>query len=416
MKYTQVCDGVFKLSANAYDLLFESMWPIPKGVAMSSYIVKGEKVAIIDGVCGWDGVPETLEEQFDQMGLKTEDIDYVIINHMEPDHSGWLENFKTKIRSDITLVTHEKSIPLLERFFGITDLKIQTVRSGDTLDLGNGRVLAFEEIPNVHWPETIATFDTQSGVLFPCDAFGAFGATDEDKMFDDELGQEEIEALEPEIRRYYSNIVGAFSVPARRAIEKAGKLPIKMIAPGHGIVWRKDPMYIVDKYLQYASYSQGPARKKITVLWASMYGNTEKAVQPVVDTIEAAGIECAVHQLPDEDHYSFIISDVWDSSGVIIGTPTYEYKMFPAMAMALEELGNKKALNRRAFLFGSYGWAASAQKEFEEIIERKKLKWQLLPKVEFKGSPDANDIELVKQRTKELIEEVNKWYEESGNQ
>ncbi len=416
MKYTQVCDGVFKLSANAYDLLFESMWPIPKGVAMSSYIVKGEKVAIIDGVCGWDGVPETLEEQFDQMGLKTEDIDYVIINHMEPDHSGWLENFKTKIRSDITLVTHEKSIPLLERFFGITDLKIQTVRSGDTLDLGNGRVLAFEEIPNVHWPETIATFDTQSGVLFPCDAFGAFGATDEDKMFDDELEQEEIEALEPEIRRYYSNIVGAFSVPARRAIEKAGKLPIKMIAPGHGIVWRKDPMYIVDKYLQYAGYSQGPARKKITVLWASMYGNTEKAVQPVVDTIEAAGIECAVHQLPDEDHYSFIISDVWDSSGVIIGTPTYEYKMFPAMAMALEELGNKKALNRRAFLFGSYGWAASAQKEFEEIIERKKLKWQLLPKVEFKGSPDANDIELVKQRTKELIEEVNKWYEESGNQ
>ena len=414
MKYTQVCDGIFKLSANTYDLLFESMWPIPKGVAMSSYIVKGEKIAIIDGVCGWDGVPETLAEQFEQMGLKIEDINYIIINHMEPDHSGWLQNFKNKIKSDVTLVTHEKSVLLLERFFGITDLEIQIVKSGSTLDLGNGRVLVFEDIPNVHWPETIVTFDTQSGVLFPCDAFGAFGATDDNKMFDDDLSEEEIQALEPEIRRYYSNIVGAFSVPTRRAIEKTGKHPIKMIAPGHGIVWRKNPQHIVDAYLQYTKYSQGPAKKKITVLWASMYGNTKKAVQFVLDTIEEAGFEYAVHQLPDEHNYSFIISDVWESSGVIIGSPTYEYKMFPAMAMALEELGNKKAMNRRSFLFGSYGWAASAQKEFEEIVERKKLKWKLLPQVEFKGSPDTNDIELVKQRTKELIKEINEWFEQSS--
>lgn len=416
MKFTQVCEGVFKLSANAYDLLFESLWPIPKGVAMSSYIVKGEKIAIIDGVCGWDGVPEKLYEQFQQMNLDHNDIDYIIVNHMEPDHSGWLNDFKSKIKDDVTVVTHEKSVPLLERFYGFKDQRIRTVKSGDTLDLGAGRVLAFEEIPNVHWPETIATFDTLSGTIFPCDAFGSFQATEEGKMYDDELTEEELNELEPEIRRYYSNIVGAFSVPARRAIEKAGKLPIKMIAPGHGIVWRKDPMRIVKQYLKYTSYSQGPAKKKITVLWASMYGNTEKAVQPVVDTIKEAGFDCAVHHLPNTDNNSFVISDVWESSGVIIGSPTYEYKLFPAMAEALEELGNKKAMNRRAFLFGSFGWAAGAQKEFQEIVERKKMKWQLLPPVEFKGCPDESNIAEIKARTRELISEVNKWCDEAGGE
>lgn len=413
MKYTSVAEGIFKLSANEHDILFESMWPIPEGVSLSSYIVKGDKIAIIDGVCGWDGVPQTLFDQFKQMDLAPEDIDYIIVNHMEPDHSGWLHDFKSKIKDDITIVTHEKSLPLLERFFGIKHDKVMTVKSGDTLDLGAGRVLAFEEIPNVHWPETIATFDTQSGTIFPCDAFGAFGATVEGKMYDDELSDQEIEALESETRRYYSNIVGAFSVPAARAIEKASKLPIKIVAPGHGIVWRKNPAYIVNQYKEYTTYAQGPAKKKITVLWASMYGNTEKAVQPVVDTIKEAGFDCAVHQLPDSENYSYIISDVWESSGVILGSPTYEYKLFPAIAMALEELGNKKAANRRAFLFGSYGWAASGQREFTEIIERKKMKWQILPPVEFKGSPDEDDIAKVKERTRELIAEVNAWCDEN---
>ncbi len=409
MKYSQVCDGIFKLSANAYDLLFESLWPVPYGVAMNSYIVKGEKIAIIDGVCGWDGVPEVLEEQFEQMGLCVQDVDYMIINHMEPDHSGWLESFKNKVKSDVTLVTHKKAVPLLESFFDITDLKIQSVKDGDTLDLGHGRVLAFAEIPNVHWPETIATFDTLSGTLLPCDAFGAFGARIEGKMYDDELTEAEILELESETRRYYANIVGAFSLPANKAIKKAGTLPIKIIAPGHGLVWRKNPKYIVDQYIEYTNYSQGPAKKKITLLWSSMYGNTEKAVQPVLDILEQSGIEYAVYQLPDTDNYSFIISDVWNSSGVIMGAPTYEYKIFPPMAMALEELGNKKALNRRAFLFGSYGWSGGADKEMNEIIERKKMKWQLLPYIGFKGRPSADDIANIQNQTKQLIKEIEQW-------
>ena len=176
MNITQVTDGIYHLSANAYDMLFESLWPIGKeGVSMNSFVVKGEKIAIVDGVCGWDGVPETLFKQFNAMDLDPNAIDYVIVNHMEPDHSGWLQDFK-KIRNDFTIVTSEKAVPLLEHFYDITDNKIITVGDGSTLDLGDGRVLAFAEIPNVHWPETIATFDTKSGTLLPCDAFGSFGA------------------------------------------------------------------------------------------------------------------------------------------------------------------------------------------------------------------------------------------------
>jgi flavorubredoxin len=186
MQATQVTENTWRLSANVHDILFEGMWPIPHGFSMNSYIVKGEKTAIIDGVCDWDGTPEVLFEQFAQMGVQAEDIDYVIINHMEPDHSGWIKAFQ-EIRKEFKIVTTAKAKVLLEAFYDNTN-EVMVVKSGDTLDLGNGHVLAFAEIPNVHWPETMATFDTKTGTLFPCDAFGSFGAIT-DSPYDDQLTQ-----------------------------------------------------------------------------------------------------------------------------------------------------------------------------------------------------------------------------------
>ncbi len=406
MKTTEVTDGVWRLSANIHDILFEAMWPIPHGFSMNSYIVKGEKVAIIDGVCDWDGVPETLFDQFDQMNVKPEEIDYVIINHMEPDHSGWLKDFK-KIRSDFTIVTTKKAKELLEAFFQI-DNNIQIVASGDTLDLGDGRVLAFEEIPNVHWPETMATFDTKSGTLFPCDAFGSFGAISDDAPFDDSVSEEDLAFFEHEATRYYANIVGAYSAPAKKAVIKTESLPVKIIAPGHGLVWRKDPQRIVDDYKRYAAYSKGPAKEEITVIWGSMYGNTEQGVEPVVEAIKGEGVKVNVHRVPDT-HYSYILRDVWNSSGVVVAMPTYEYKMFSPMAVALDELGRKKAFNRRAFRFGSYGWSGGAQKELDEIIAKYKMGWEFLEPVEFKGAPSEADIETIRRRGAELAVAVKAW-------
>ncbi len=409
MKTTQVTDGIWRLSANVENILFEGMWPIPHGIALNSYIVKGEKVAIVDGVCDWDGVPETLFEQFDQMNVKAEDIDYVIINHMEPDHSGWLQDFK-KIRPNFTIYTSERAKDLLDAFYGIDELgnEIVTVKSGDTLDLGDGRVLAFEEIPNVHWPETIATFDTKSGTLLPCDAFGSFGSVEDSAAYDDTLSQKQIDFFEHEAVRYYSNIVGAFSYPVIKAAQKVDQLPVKIIAPGHGIVWRKDPRKIINDYKRYASYSKGPAKPEITVIWGSMYGNTEKGVAPVVKGIESKGVRVHVHHVP-ETHMSYVIRDVWQSSGVVLGMPTYEYGMFPAVVSVLDEIGKKKALNRKAFRFGSYGWSGGAQKELDEMVERLKMKWEFIEPVEFKGAPSQEDMDLLYKRGQELAEKVLEW-------
>ncbi|SIQ21640.1 Flavorubredoxin [Alkalispirochaeta americana] len=405
MKTTHVTENTWRLSANVTDILFEGMWPIPEGVSMNSYIVKGEKVAIIDGVCNWDGTPQVLFDQFAQMGIDYNDIDYVVINHMEPDHSGWLEDFK-KIRPDFKIVTTAKAQALLKAFFEI-DNEVMVVKSGDTLDLGNGHVLAFEEIPNVHWPETMATFDTKTGTLFPCDAFGSFGAIT-DSPYDDQLSQEEIDFFERQASRYYANIVGPFSGPTQKAIAKTEKLPVKIIAPGHGIVWRSNPQKIIDDYKRYASYSKGPAKEEITVIWGSMYGNTERGVRRIVEAIEAEGVTVHEHQVP-QSHYSEILRDVWSSSGVVLAMPTYEYKMFAPMAVVLDELGRKKALNRKAFRFGSYGWSGGAQKELDEIMTRYKMNWDFLEPLEFLGAPKEDDLDLIATRGRELVACVREW-------
>ncbi len=404
MNVTTVTEGIFRLSANMENILFEGLWPIPNGVAMNSYIVKGEKTAIVDGVCGWDGVPETLFAQLKKINVDPDSIDYVIVNHMEPDHSGWIEDFR-KIRPNFTIVTSKKSVPLMEAFFDITD-DIMVVGDGDTLDLGDGRVLAFAEIPNVHWPETIATFDTKSGTLMPCDAFGSFGAVGE-AMYDDELSPEQIDFYEREAIRYYSNIVAAFSVPVIKAIEKAAPLPIKIIAPGHGIVWRKDPMKIVNDYIRYASYQKGPCENEVTVLWGSMYGMTEQAVRPAIEALESEGIIVHEHQVPG-DSWGDIITSVWSSTGIVLAMPTYEYKMFPPMYAILDELAKKKVLNRKVFRFGSFGWSGGAQKELDDIIAKHKTGWELLEPVEFKGKPSQEDLDTIVIRCKELAVQVKK--------
>jgi anaerobic nitric oxide reductase flavorubredoxin len=406
MKATLVTEGVYRLSANVSNILFEGMWPVPNGVAMNSYIVKGRKCAIIDGVCAWDGVPETLLAQLDELDIDIDDIDYVIINHMEPDHSGWLEAF-SKIRKDFTIYTSERAKPLLEAFYRITD-NIHLVKSGDTLDLGAGRVLAFEEIPNVHWPETMATYDTKSRTLFPCDAFGSFGSVSDDAPYDDTLQEEQIEFFEREMERYYSNIVTAFSSATQQAIEKTKALDVRIIAPGHGIVWRRHPERVINSYTRLAGYAKGPARLQIAVIWGSMYGMTEAAVKSVVDGIESQGVKTRVHRIP-ESGISYVLDSVLQCSGVALGMPTYEYKMFPPMAAVIDEIGKKKIINRKAFRFGSFGWSGGAQKELDEIDSRLKMKWDYLEPVEFKGRPSEQDLALIRQRGVELARAVKSW-------
>ncbi len=402
MNATRVTEDTFKLTVNAENILFEGIWDVPNGVAMNSYIINGDKTAIVDGVCGWDGVPEKLFAFMESLGIDPGSLEYVIINHMEPDHSGWLESL-IRIYPDFKVICSKEAADLLASFYRHTE-NIMTIHDGFELDLGKGHVLRFYEIPNVHWPDTMVTFDALTGTLFSCDAFGSYGKITS-AGYDDQLTEEEIAFFEKEAVRYYSNIVAVFSSSVLKAIEKCSALPIRIVAPGHGIVWRKDPEKIINDYKRYASYQKGPAKEEITVIWGSMYGMTEKAVRHVERVLEQENIRYNIHRVP-ETSWGTILASVWDSTGIILAMPTYEYKMFPPMAAVLEELCKKKVSGRKAFRLGSFGWSGGAQKELDEIMNRNRAKWDFIEPVEFQGSPSDQDLELIAERVRQLVRAV----------
>ncbi len=399
MKTTKVADGIYRITAHVdKKTLFEGLWPLPQGVTLNSFIVRGDESAIIDGVCDWDGVPETLYAQLSQMDVRLKDIRYAVLNHLEPDHTGWLSSLRN-IHGDFEIVTTKKGAELVTAFYGL-DIPVRIVKSGDTLDLGGGRRLHFMEIPNVHWPETMATYEESTGTLFPCDAFGSFGG-DGSIPFDDELDEGDLAFYRGETLRYYANIVARFSNSVLRAIEKLGGIDVRIVAPAHGIVWRRDPGRIIDLYRRYAAYAKGTAEPVVTVIWGSMYGNTERALGPLLEGIESTGVEARAFRVPDR-HISDILASAWESTGIVLGMPTYEYHMFPPVAAVLEDLGHKGVVNREAFRFGSYGWSGGAQKELDEIMNRLKMGWSFLDPVEFRGAPLGDDMELIAGRGKEL--------------
>jgi anaerobic nitric oxide reductase flavorubredoxin len=394
---TAVSDGIYRLYANiSSKILFESIWPIPNGMTMNSYIVRGDATALIDGVCGWDGVPDTLFTQLDELSISLDDIQYAILNHLEPDHTGWLHELK-KIKPNFEIVATEKGIELVKDFFGITE-HLRPVHSGEKLSLGKNKELFFEEIPNVHWPETMVTYEKDTGTLFSGDAFGSFGSTG-DAPYDDQISDQEINFYKDEALRYFANIIAAFSVFVERALKKLQDLEIHIVAPAHGVVWRKHPERIIDLYGQFARYMHGPAEPEVAIVWGSMYGNTETAVNHAIDGVKSEGIGINPHRVP-QDHVSFILSSAWKSTGLILGMPTYEYKMFPPFAHVLDDLARKKVLHKKVFRFGSYGWSGGAQKELEKLTE--KLEWEFLDPVEFKGAPTGRDLDLIYKRSKEL--------------
>ncbi len=402
MRVTEIEKNIHQLSVNVKDILFEGLWEIPKGVSINSYVIKGESTALVDGVCGWDGVPESLFELLKRIDVDIHSIRYLILNHLEPDHAGFLDAFKA-IHSDFEVICSKKGAELLAAFYDC-NVPVRTVGDGDTLDLGEGRILTFKEIPNVHWPDSMMTYDTLSKTLFSCDAFGSFGIM-EQSPFDDDYTDEELAEYEKETIRYYSNIIGAFSPLVIRAIDKCASLELHTIAPGHGLIWRRRLQKILTDYRGYATYHKGNAREEITLIWGSMYGNTELAVRAAIDALEESGIKYHLHQVPGSS-WGDVLASAWTSSGLILAMPTYEYKMFPPMAAVLEELGKKKAYGRKVFRFGSYGWSGGAQKELEEIHEHLKLNWSFMEPYEFKGRPRAEDLEAIKQRVRALVEAV----------
>jgi len=382
--------------------LFEGIWPIPEGVALNAYVIKGDKIAIVELVREWGGAALTFMKNLKSINIDPEDVDYIILNHLEPDHTGFFYMFHS-LAPNAKVVTTEKGAALVDGFYGITD-NIEIVKTGDSIDLGKGKKLHFVEIPNVHWPETQVTYESNSGILFSSDAFGSYGIH-KGSIFDDEQPEAIKPYWEEETLRYYANIVAKFSSSVLSAIEKLADVDIKMIAPSHGLIWRGRPKAIVNKYLRYANYSKDLQEPEITVIWGSMYGNTETMLNAILKGASEQEITIHVHQVPNED-MSFILADVFKSSGLIIGCPTYEYGMFPPMKYALEILNEKFTRFKKVGFFGSYGWSGGALKVFNELSER--MKWDIEEPLLFKGYPSKEELQKGEELGRTIATKVKK--------
>jgi len=402
MKANAITDSVFALHADIKtSTLFEGIWPIPHGVTLNSYVVKGEKTALIDLAKDWAGSIGQFEAQLASIGVSYDKIDYLILNHLEPDHTAFILELR-KRNPKVEIISTAKGVAMVRNFFKITE-NLREVKTGDALDLGKGKVLEFFETPNIHWPETMMTFDRAEGILFSCDAFGSYGSLG-DRVFDDEFSADEHAFYEKESLRYYANIVASFSAFVTKALEKLGSLPVKVIAPSHGIVWRKNPGVIVERYAKYAKYNTGgELEKEICIVWGSMYGYTKAGLDAVIAGIEAEKVPYTIHQIPDTDA-SFVLADAYKAAGLVLAMPTYEYKMFPPMAHILDLFERKHFTGKKVLRLGSWGWVGGAKKEYEEKIAG--FKWTSVESVEWQGVPAKEDLTLLKERGRELAKLV----------
>lgn len=403
MHVQKVVDDVYRLSVNIEDkkYLFEGIWPIPDGISINGYLIKSEKNVLIDLTQDIFNFPQAITGQMADVTLGIEDIDILVVNHMEPDHSGWLREFCKKNTKAVIYCT-KKAIPLLQAFAEVPAERAIAITDGMVLTVGDYE-LQFFDTPNIHWPETMMTYERKRGILFSCDAFGSYGRVEEDAIFDNQVSQEKHQFYESEALRYYANIVATFSTFVLKGLEKLGGLDIKIICPSHGIIWRNDPSVIINHYKRYAEYSRNPAEKDITLVWSSMYGNTKQIISTIVETIRKRDIPVHVFQVPG-DELGYILASAWRSAGLIFCMPTYEYKMFPPMAQAIEELLVKKVTKKKVYRFGSYGWVGGAQKDFEAKTE--KAGWDILGHYEWQGAPTAADLDAVRSAIEGYCDEV----------
>lgn len=354
--------------------LFEGLWPISEeGVSYNTYVIQDKKNAVIDLVKSTKA--DSFLDQINEV-IPLQKLDYLIINHMEPDHTGMLKTL-SRIAPDVTIIGTPKSKDMIQAFYGISK-NVKIVEDGEELTLGE-KTLTFYHAPFVHWPETMVTYDNQNHILFSCDAFGSYGAFS-GAIFDDEYENQTF--YEKEALRYYVNIVANFSKPVLNAIDKLSSLDIDIIAPSHGLIWRKKPSRIVELYKKWAEYASGETEPGITLLYGTMYGNTEEMMNEVAHGISSTGIPLNIFDV-SRIHVSYILSSLWTQKGVMIGAPTYEGKLFPSMKQVLEMAGHKHIRGKVCAYFGSYGWSGGALRQIKKIADD--MKWEFFDSLPFRG-------------------------------
>lgn len=379
MILSELNKGIYYVGVNdRTSSLFESLWSLPAGVSYNSYIVKGDKTALIDTV-------HISKAKNFIANIKTaigdSPIDYIVINHMEPDHSGAID-YIVKSFPDVTIVGNKKTIEMVEGFYGsISNTKV--INDGDVLDLGDGKSLKFVITPMVHWPETMMTFEQSSSTLFSGDAFGCFGALN-GGVIDAEC---DVESYIPEIYRYYAAIVAKYGTFVIKAIEKLKGLRINRICPTHGPVWQDYMMHVIDLYDRLAHFTP---QDGAVIVYGSMYGNTEDIAELIARELTVNGISVRMHNIATAD-LSVVLADIMRFKGLIIGAPTYNSSIFPPIQNLIEAIVSRGIKNRVLSTFGSYTWGPGISVKIEKSFDS--LNYDTVScKIEMKQSILDNDL------------------------
>ncbi|MGX8851198.1 FprA family A-type flavoprotein [Amedibacillus sp. YH-ame10] len=359
----KVCDDLYWIGGSDHRLaLFENIHPIPRGVSYNSYLLMDEKTVLFDTV-DWSIGRQFIENL--EYVLDGRDLDYMIINHMEPDHCASIEEVVLRY-PNVQVISTEKGFLLMRQFGFDVDGKEDTVKEGDTRTFGT-HTITFVEAPMVHWPEAMVSFDITNGVLFSADAFGSFGALD-GKLFNDEVNFER--DWIDDARRYYTNIVGKYGPHVQALLKKAGTIDIKIICPLHGPVWRNNIGYLLDKYQHWSTYE--PEEKGVLIAYASMYGNTENVANVLATKLVEKGMTNIAMYDVSNTHVSQLISESFKYSHIVLASVTYNLGIYPVMHNFLMDM---KALNLQKRTIGiieNGSWAPKSGSLMKECLEEMK--------------------------------------------
>ncbi|MBQ6708169.1 MAG: FprA family A-type flavoprotein [Clostridia bacterium] len=363
--------------------LFEGQYKVPNGMSYNSYVIIDEKIAVFDTV-DIKFTNEWLDNIKNTIGDKTPD--YLIIQHMEPDHSASIEEF-LKVYPETVIVTSKKAYAMIGQFFKCQEITNSLIiKEGDTLSLGKHN-LTFIEAPMVHWPEVIMTYDAEDKVLFSADGFGKFGALDKE------------EEWETEAARYYIGIVGKYGVQVQNVLKKAAGLDIKTICPLHGPVLNENLGHYLNLYDTWSSYNA--EKDEVVIAYTSIYGNTKKAVELLSKELEAKGQKVQIFDLARDD-MALAVSEAFRSTKLVLATTTYNSDIFPFMKTFIHHLTERNYQNRTVGFIENGTWASTAARTMKKMLENSKNLNLVDPVVTIKSAVDETNLEQIKALAEKL--------------
>jgi len=384
----EISDGVYWVGARDWNRrLFDALIPLPEGTTYNAYLIVGQnKKALIDTVN--PGFEKDLEEKIRQI-TNPRDVDYVVMNHAEPDHAGAIPHLML-INSKAMLVTTNRGAKMAHAYYKVPEERIKVVSDQETIDLG-GKRLRFIEAPMLHWPETMFTYLQENKILFPCDFFGSHVAKG--------LYDEEVEDLIVHAQRYFGEIMMPFRTMAEKALEKIKDLEIDMIAPSHGPI-HKNTQRILEAYRRWA---RGETKQKAIIVYVTMWNSTEGMICPIAETLASEDIEIALYNLASAD-IGDLAKDLVDSRAIVLGAPTVLGGVHPLAQYATYLVKALRPPLKFGVILSSYGWGGGAIKHIQEILGPSKI--EVVGAMEINGPPSENDIRQIIEFSKALAGKI----------